>query len=86
MIRQMTDVELASYRAGVAGVTDGKMNVALTQLMRAIPNRLDAHLCLKAFEDAMQNAPLLAVIEYEQNRRANLAAAPPVDQTKTDAA
>jgi hypothetical protein len=72
LVREMSHAQLASFRAGVAEVSHAKMKATITRLSLIVPNPLDASLIITLFEQAVINAALLLVLEYEQNRRANL--------------
>jgi hypothetical protein len=74
LIREMTDAQLASFGAGVNHVSKTKLKAVLTRLQLVL-NPLDANMCITMFEQALTNAALLLVLQYEQNRRANAAAA-----------
>jgi hypothetical protein len=74
LIREMTDAQLASFGAGVNHVSKTKLQAVLTRLQLVL-NPLDAHMCIGMFEQALTNAALLLVLQYEQNRRANATAA-----------
>jgi hypothetical protein len=73
LIREMTDAQLASFGAGVNHVSKSKLQAVLTRLQLVL-NPLDSNMCITMFEQALTNAALLLVLQYEQNRRANAAA------------
>lgn len=73
LVREMDDAKLAGFRAGVAHVSKEKMKSVLVRLQLLL-SPLDANMCIAMFEQALVQAALLMVLEYEQNRRANVAA------------
>lgn len=74
LIREMNDAQLATFLAGVAYLSQTKLKAVLTRL-QLLMNPLDANMLISMFEQALTNAALRMVLEYEQNRRVNLAAA-----------
>ena len=76
-IREMTDVDLSTYRAGFAENGSRKLKAVITRLQLVVGNPLDANMLIEMIESAMIDSALLSVIKYEQNRRANVAAAVP---------
>ena len=72
LIREMTDAQLVSFRAGVSHVGDAKMKAVMTRMQILIP-ALDVNLLLGMLDEANTYASLRFLLDYEQNRRANLA-------------
>lgn len=72
-IREMSDADLAAYRAGFAEVGGSKLKAVVTRLQLIVRNPLDANMLVEMIESAMIDSALLSVIKYEQNRRANVA-------------
>ena len=71
LIREMTDAQLTGFRAGVSHLSAEKMKAVMTRMQILIP-ALDMNLLLTMLDDANTYVSLRFVLDYEQNRRANL--------------